>query len=160
MNQGIHMIDAVLYLLPDVATVQARWGTIGHDRGLCEVEDTAVAVLTFKRGTIGMIQCTTCAYNDHGERIDLHAMQGSASVAGSKFLSWDMDEPGFTFDPADYAERDEEFTGHRLLYAEVIPYFRDGAPCRCAIETGRPSVALIEAIYQSARDGGAVVSLA
>lgn len=157
MNQGIHMIDAVLYLLDDVETVQAQWGTIGHDKALCEVEDTAVALLTFKRGTLGMIQCTTCAYNDHGERIDVHAMNGSASVAGSKFLSWDMHEPDFHFDPADYAERDEQFTGHRLMYAEVIPYFQGLGPCRCSLETGRKSVALIEAIYESARNGGSVV---
>mgnify|MGYP002350948936 FL=1 len=157
MNQGIHMIDALLYLMDDVDTVQARWGTIGHDQELCEVEDTAVAVLTFRRGTIGMIQCTTCAYPDHGERIDVHGMKGSASVAGSKFLSWQSDEPGFSFDPADYAERDEEFTGHRLLYSEVVPYFRDGTPCRCDIATGRRSIALIEAIYDSARRGGEVV---
>ncbi|MBI5835601.1 MAG: Gfo/Idh/MocA family oxidoreductase [Armatimonadetes bacterium] len=157
MNQGIHMIDAALYLMDDVDTVQARWGTIGHDKELCEVEDTAVAVLTFRRGTIGMIQCTTCAYPDHGERIDVHAMKGSASLAGSKFLSWQMDEPGFEFDPAAYAERDEEFTGHRLLYGEVVPYFRDGTPCRCEISTGRRSIALIEAIYESARRGGEIV---
>lgn len=158
MNQGIHLIDTMLFLMDDLETVQARVATLGHDRSQCEVEDTAVAVLTFRRGTIGMIQCTTCAYNDFGDRIELHAMRGSAVLQGSGVAHWEMrDEPEFAFDPADYTERKEEFTGHRLLYAELVPHFRDGAPCRCSLETGRRSVALIEAIYESARNGGSVV---
>lgn len=158
MNQGIHLVDTLLYLMDDLDTVQARAATLGHDPAQCEVEDTALAVLTFRRGTIGMVQCTTCAYNDFGDRIELHAMAGSAVLQGSTIAHWAMrDEPEFRFDPADYVERREEFTGHRLLYAELVPYFRDGAPCRCAIDSGRRSVALIEAIYESARAGGAVV---
>jgi predicted dehydrogenase len=157
MNQGIHMIDAILYLMPDVETVQARWGTLGHDTSHCEVEDTAAAVLTFRRGTIGVLECTTCAWPDHGERIDVHAMHGSVSIAGTKVLSWQSEDPQWQLDPAELAELDEEFTGHRLLYADLVPYFRDGGECRCAIETGRRSVALIEAIYESARSGGIAV---
>lgn len=158
MNQGIHLLDTLLYLMDDVETVQARWATVGHPREVCEVEDAAVAVLTFRRGTLGVVQCTTCAYNDHGDQLELHAMRGSVRLNGSKVDYWDLrDEPDFRFDPADYAERDEQFTGHRLLYQELVPYFATGAPCRCGIATGRRSIALIEAIYQSAREGGAEV---
>ncbi|MBI2297967.1 MAG: Gfo/Idh/MocA family oxidoreductase [Armatimonadetes bacterium] len=158
MNQGVHMIDAVTWLLPDIDTVQARFDTLGHNRDLCQVEDTCVATLKFRRGTLGVIECTTCAYNDHGDRIDLHAMKGSASISGSTVTAWEMrDEPDFAFRPEDYEERHEEFTGHRLLYNEVVPYFRDGAPCRCEIHSGRPAIALIEAIYASAREGGKLV---
>lgn len=159
INQGVHMIDAICTLMPDIESVQARFDTLGHSRDLCQVEDTAVAVLKFRRGTLGVIECTTCAYNDHGDRIEIHAMKGSLALAGGSLVSWDMrDEPDFRFDPADYAfERHEEFHGHRLLYREVVPYFRDGTPCRCEIHSGRPAIALIEAIYQSARAGGALV---
>ena len=159
MNQGIHMLDALCYLMDDIESVQARFGTLGHDRSQCEVEDTAVAILQFKRGTLGLIECTTCAYNDHGDRIDLHAMKGSASLSGGTVLSWEMrDEPDFKFDPAALAEPvHEEFHGHRLLYREVVPYFAEGAPCRCEVATGRKSIALIQAIYESSRQQGAAV---
>jgi len=156
MNQGVHMIDALLWLMPDVESVTARFATLGHDQSVCEVEDTAVAVLKFKRGTLGMIEATTCAYNDFGDRIELHAMKGSASIHGHDVVAWDMrDEADFAFDPeALKPERHEEFHGHRLLYREVIPHFQTGAPCRCEIHTGRPAIALIQAIYDSARQGG------
>ncbi len=159
MNQGIHMIDALLYLMDDVETVQARFDTLGHNRELCEVEDTAVAILRFKRGTLGMIECTTCAYNDHGDKIELHGMKGSVLLSGGGPVAWDMrDEPDFKFAPEDFKETvHEEFHGHRLLYGEAVPYFRDGTPCRCEIKTGRRAVALINAIYDSARNGGAEV---
>ncbi|MCC7493905.1 MAG: Gfo/Idh/MocA family oxidoreductase [Fimbriimonadaceae bacterium] len=155
INQGVHMIDALLYLMDDIEAVQARYDTLGHDRNLCEVEDTAVAILQVRRGTLGVIEATTCAYNDFGDRIDIHGMKGSLSFAGSKLVDWQMRDEEFTFNPADYEpERHEEFHGHRLLYREVVPYLRDGAPCRCAVASGRKAIALIEAIYQSARHGG------
>ncbi|HAZ63974.1 MAG TPA: gfo/Idh/MocA family oxidoreductase [Armatimonadetes bacterium] len=157
MNQGIHMIDALLYLLDDLATVQARWDTIGHPKDLVEVEDVALALLTFRRGTLGTIQCTTCAWPDHGERIELHAMDGSVSLATHRVLDWQMANDAHLPDLSTLVERDEEFTGHRLLYLEAVPYFRGAGPCRCEIASGRRSLALIEAIYESARQGGAVI---
>jgi len=153
------MIDALLYLMDDLESVQARFDTLGHDRNHCEVEDTAVAILRFRRGTLGVIEATTCAFNDFNDLIEVHAMKGSAALTGGKLTQWQLrDEPDFQFDPADYEpERREEFHGHRLLYREVVPYFADGAPCRCEIRTGRRAIALIEAIYTSARQDGAVV---
>lgn len=161
INQGVHMIDAILYLMEDIESVQAKFDTLGHDKAVCEVEDTAVAILRFKRGTLGVIEATTCAYNDFADRIDLHGMMGSASLSGHNVIAWDMrDEPEFKFDPDQFQpERKEGFHGHRLLYREIIPYFRDGAPCRCEIHTGRRAIALINAIYDSARSGGQEVRL-
>lgn len=159
MNQGIHMIDAVLYLMDDVESVQARMDTLGHNRDACQVEDTAVAILKFRRGTLGIIECTTCAYNDHGEDILIHAMKGSAAIKGHDLVSWTLrDEPDFAFDADEFKpEVHEEFHGHRLLFGEVVPYFRGDGDCRCGIHTGRRAVALINAIYESARRGGEVV---
>lgn len=159
MNQGVHMMDAVITLMPDLESVQARYDTLGHDRNLCQVEDTAIAVLKFRRGTLGMIQCTTCAYNDYPDQIHIHGMKGSALLSAGTPVEWQLaDEPDFKFDPSAYLpERKEEFHGHRLLYRELVPHFRDGAPCRCEIHTGRPAIALIDAIYRSARDGGVLI---
>ncbi|NUQ01673.1 MAG: Gfo/Idh/MocA family oxidoreductase [Armatimonadetes bacterium] len=159
INQGIHMIDALCYLMDDIEAVQARFDTLGHDRDLCQVEDTAVAILQFRRGTLGIIEATTCAYNDYSDRIEIHGMKGSVSISGGTVTSWLMrDEPDFAFQPEAFEpDRKEEFHGHRLLYSEVVPYFRDGTPCRCEIHSGRRAIALIDAIYRSSRQNGAEV---
>jgi predicted dehydrogenase len=158
INQGIHVVDLLLYLFDDLESVQALWGTLGHDQAVCEVEDTLVAILNFRRGTKAVLKFTTCAYNDFGEHLDIYGMKGSVKMAMPEMVDWQMrDEPDFKFDVADYAENPEAFTGHRLLYADVVPYFKGDSDSRCAIHTGRRSVALVHALYESARAGGQAI---
>ena len=60
MNQSIHNIDLLLYLNGDPAEVFAYTDTLTHE-GI-EVEDTAVAGIKFKNGSLGTIEASTsCA---------------------------------------------------------------------------------------------------
>ena len=43
------------------------------------------------------------------------------------------------------------------IIEDVVGALRDGAPLACPIEEGRKSVAILEAIYASARAGGSEV---
>jgi hypothetical protein len=58
VNEGVHTVDLLLWLLGDIARVQARTATMLH---AIETEDTAVAVLEFAIGAIGTLQATTAA---------------------------------------------------------------------------------------------------
>src|SRR5438874_5611942 len=55
INQGIHTVDLLLWLLGDVVRVQARTGTLLHK---IEAEDTAAAILEFTSGALGMLHPT------------------------------------------------------------------------------------------------------
>jgi len=57
MNQSIHAIDLLQWLVGDVESIKAFTATLGHER--IEVEDTAAAVLKYKNGALGVIQGTT-----------------------------------------------------------------------------------------------------
>ena len=58
MNQGIHTVDLLLWLLGDVgASTRGRWRALHA----IEVEDTVVAVLEFANGAIGTLEATTAA---------------------------------------------------------------------------------------------------
>src|SRR5579864_668637 len=59
INQGVHTIDLLLWLLGDVVRVQARTATLLHN---IEAEDTAAAILEFGSGTLGILHATTAAY--------------------------------------------------------------------------------------------------
>ena len=50
MNQSIHAIDLLLWLVGDVSEVFAFADTLSHER--IEVEDTAVAALRFNNGAM------------------------------------------------------------------------------------------------------------
>lgn len=153
MNQGIHLIDTLLYLLGDPAEVFAHTATLGH---AIEVEDTATATVKFRSGTLAVLQCTTCAYPDFGTRLELHGMRGAAGLTGRAILFWNKaDDPAFKPNPEEYREGEpgEEFPLHANVYADVVAALREEKPLRVDGREGRKAVALIEAIYESGRTG-------
>ncbi|HVC35217.1 MAG TPA: Gfo/Idh/MocA family oxidoreductase, partial [Chloroflexota bacterium] len=61
MNQTIHSIDLMRWIMGDVATITARMGTFAAPT---ESEDTAVATVTFRSGALGVLTGTTTFLND------------------------------------------------------------------------------------------------
>ena len=64
MNQSIHTIDLLLYVMGDVKSVRAETRMVAHE-GI-EVEDTAVAMLEFASGALGVIQGSTASWSAEG----------------------------------------------------------------------------------------------
>src|ERR687897_806067 len=78
INQAIHSIDLLQWLMGQVVEVTAYTGLIAHER--IEVEDTAVAILKFANGTLGTIVATTAAYPGLTTRIVVHGDRGSGII--------------------------------------------------------------------------------
>src|SRR5207247_2605079 len=57
MNQAIHNVDLLLWMMGPVRQLCGFTATLAHER--IEVEDTAVACLQFESGALGVIQATT-----------------------------------------------------------------------------------------------------
>src|SRR5262249_23948821 len=57
MNQAIHNVDLLLWMMGPVTHISGYTATLAHER--IEVEDTAVACLRFATGALGVIQATT-----------------------------------------------------------------------------------------------------
>src|SRR6266480_1638974 len=77
MNQSIHSIDLLQWLMGPVKSIFAYTDTLVHR---VETEDVAVAVLRFANGALGTIAATTGAYPGMGTRIELHGDKGSAVI--------------------------------------------------------------------------------
>ncbi len=77
MNQSIHSIDILQWLMGPVRSVYAYTGTLVHSM---ETEDVAVAVLRFASGALGTIAATTGAYPGVTTRIDVLGDKGSAII--------------------------------------------------------------------------------
>src|SRR5690606_40532287 len=69
MNQAVHTVDLLSWLMGPVTEVQAFTATLAHDR--IEVEDVATATLRFASGALGVIEATTAAFPAYLKRTEL-----------------------------------------------------------------------------------------
>ena len=133
MNQGIHTVDLMLWLFGPVAAVSGRTANRLHQ---IEVEDTAVATLEFENGALGTIQATTAAAPGFPRRLEVTGTEGT-------IVHEDPPRPAAVADA----------TPHRRVLEDFIRAIRSGTEPACDAREGRRSVALIDAIYRSARSG-------
>ena len=173
MNQSIHLIDQLIYLAGDVAAVSASMACLAHE-GI-EVEDTAVAILEFKNGARGIIQGSTACYSSTGHpgEVNLCGDQGSVFLSDEKFRVWDFAEAKpedediqanlmTTSEGGGLGANDPSainFLGHQLNFEDVVKSITEGRPPRVGGTEARRAVALICAIYESAKNGGKRVDL-
>ena len=75
MNQGIHGVDLMQYVMGGVKSVSGKIGTLCHS---VEVEDTAVATVEFISGALGVIVASTCAYPGFDRKLEIHGEKGYA----------------------------------------------------------------------------------
>jgi len=86
MNQSIHMVDMLCDLMPPVESVQAHVATLGHPQ--IETEDTAVAVLRFTNGALGIIYGTTASYPGQFKRFEITGTKGTVIYLEDSFTVW------------------------------------------------------------------------
>jgi UDP-N-acetyl-2-amino-2-deoxyglucuronate dehydrogenase len=167
MNQAIHNVDLLQWLMGDVDTVQALTATLVHER--IEVEDTAVAALRFKNGALGVIEAATSAYPGLLKRTEIHGDQGSARVEQDDITLWEFQREapgdvaikaatagssGFKAGASD--PRGITHIGHRDQLRDFLASIDSGRSPQVDGREGRKSVEIIRAIYRSNRTGQAV----
>ena len=86
MNQSVHAIDLLQWLMGKPEMAMALTATLGHER--IEVEDTAAATLRFGNGAIGTIQGTTTAYPGFRKHIEINGTEGSIILEDDYFKTW------------------------------------------------------------------------
>ena len=160
MNQGIHSVDLLLWLLGDVERVYATTRTALH---AIETEDTAVACLEFAGGAVGTLDVTTAAFPGFPRRVELTGSEGTIVVERDHVVSVELRTPRAP-PPPDEGEANASATspvvsdarGHRRVLEDFVSAIRTGAAPLCDGRDGRRSVELAQAVYRSARTGAAV----
>ena len=140
---------------------------LAHER--IEVEDTAVAVIRFKNGALGVIQATTSVHPGYPKTIAIHGDKGSAVIEQDDVLRWDFTPRRPDDDEVTGAVRGEgrgsggaadpkaiSHEGHRRQLADFVDAVRENRQPKVDGREGRKSVDLICAIYESNRTGHAV----
>lgn len=156
MNQGVHGIDLIQWMMGDIASVFAHSAALVRD---IEVEDTAVVAVKYKSGAFGVIQGATSVYPAQATRFELHGENGTFIFGDNGIQEWrtaddsaELPVGSETASPgAD--PRDISLEGHIVLIDDMIDaVLHDREPMVSGAEA-RKAVAVILAIYESARTG-------
>jgi predicted dehydrogenase len=164
MNQAIHNVDLLTWLMGDVAEVAGFTATLAHER--IEVEDTSVACVKFASGAIGVLEATTAAWPGLLKRTEIHGSRGTVIVEQDSILKWEFADElpedaeirstlGVTSSSSGGAADPKaiSFVGHQRQLQDFLDSIRDGRAPRVDGAEGRRSVEIILAIYAAARSG-------
>ena len=157
-NQASHHVDLLEWMMGDVQSVFAQSTTALVN---IETEDTAVVVLRFKSGALGIIEATTAARpTDLEGSISLLGERGTVEIGGfavNEMKVWKFEEP-----LAEDLQIREKYSvnppnvygfGHHAYYQHVVTCIRDDRPQLVDGLEGRRSLELISAIYESIETG-------
>jgi predicted dehydrogenase len=157
INQGIHTVDLMQWLFGPVASVSARIATRVHT---IEAEDTAAALLQFESGAIGVLEAATSIFPGYARRLELTGSEGTLIVEQDALIAVDLKSGRENINRADdrasaVSASVADATPHARVFTDFIEAIQTGRPPACDAREGRKSVAIVEAIYRSARSGRA-----
>ncbi len=158
MNQAVHTVDLLQWLFGPVKHVAARTATRLHR---IEVEDTAAAVLEFENGALGIIEATTSSYPGYARRLDVSGSEGTLILDGDRLIATDLKNAAGNATAAAKEPPPENAASatvsdsvpHQRVFEDFIQAIRDRSTPACDARQARPSVAIIQAIYRSAKSG-------
>ena len=177
MNQGVHTVDLLVATLGRPVEVTAYTATLAHDR--IEVEDVAVGVVKFANGALGVLHASTAAYPGLSARLQVHGDQGSVVIDNDELSFIHVTTQGGQAEEKAYGSKSTSVNqvanyphasgvgaqtagsdpgrlvvdGHRRQYENFLAALAGKDDLRVDLETNRQSIAVITAVYESARTG-------
>ncbi len=158
MNQGIHGIDLLQYLVGGVKSVYADCRTMARS---IETEDTANILVEYNSGAVGVIQCTTCCEPGYPRRITISGTKGTIVIKEDEIETWDIENKGIetrksgmnaNSNPLDLSSK-----YHQMQFSDLINTIVLNQTPLVDVNEGRKAVEIILAAYESSREGKKVV---
>src|SRR5580692_10283976 len=156
INQGVHTVDLLLWLLGDVVRVQARTATLLHK---IEAEDTAAALLEFASGTLGVFHVTTAAYPGYPRRVEISGTEGTVILEHDRIIAANLRNApanaGESYPPDENKSSSSaavsDIRGHQAVLEDFLAAIQNKRACASDGSEGRRSIALVESIYLAAK---------
>lgn len=159
MNQGIHIVDLLVWFLGDPVEVHAFAST---GRRTVEVENSAAAVLRFSNGALASLTGTITTPPGFAHRMEIYGTNGGIQIEGESVLRWTLADPSqATVEPWPLASgqvdagmagdpRGIAASGHSAILGDFVDAIRSGKNPAIDGTEGRRSLATVLAIYASA----------
>jgi len=159
MNQSIHMIDMLQYLMGPITSIKSFSATLAHPQ--IEAEDSSVSALQFENNALGVIYGTTGAWPGQARRLEIMGTKGTVVQEDDNIIKWEF---------ADKIEGDEEilanfgndqgvggasdptaipFVNHQRNIEEFIQAIETESPFSIDGYEARKAVEIILRIYKS-----------
>jgi predicted dehydrogenase len=163
MNQAIHGVDLLQWFAGLPAEVFGQFTRRVHT-GI-QADDTTVATLRYPDGALGTIEATTAAWPGWSRRIELCGEKGSICLEDDYIARWDFvnNEPGddaIRATPRDNALGSGagvpggiSLAGHLRQIGDLVAAVQENRAPAIDGREGRKAVALVHAIYESAKTG-------
>ena len=143
MNQTVHWVDILQWLMGPVEGVVGQIGVFNHK---IETEDLGLAMLRFKSGAYGTLLGTTTHPMDQPARIEVHGALGAAALENHKAVLFTIKgEPPET---TPYV-----YKGPKNVVEDMIQVLTKGKAPEVSGEEGRKSIEIVLAVYRSAQSG-------
>ena len=156
MNQSIHVVDLLLWLMGNVENVKAFGATISH-KGI-EVEDTLTGIIKFQSGALGSIEATTGAWPGSFKKIEICGDKGHAIIEEDRITTWKFSDlnnneetnassidGGGVNDPIDIG-----YEAHMKQILDCINSNETASKPQVTGKAGKEAVELISRLYKSA----------
>ncbi|MBS3787854.1 MAG: Gfo/Idh/MocA family oxidoreductase [Candidatus Bipolaricaulota bacterium] len=160
INQGIHTIDLLQWMLGKVVKVNGNVKILKHE---IEGEDAGVATLEFAHGGLGIVTGSTAVYPGLEEHLGLYGTQGSIELKGNKITTWETSAKDTGRKPEGEsseagtsgasAATDVDSKNHQTQWREILDRTEKGGKPPVSGREARKSVEIINAIYKSSRIG-------
>jgi predicted dehydrogenase len=169
MNQSVHAIDLLQWIVGPVKSVSAYASSRIHPK--IEVEDTASAAVLFENGAFGTIMGSTAMFPGMPARIEVGGENGTAvSENGLKVFKFREERPsdaeiqqrlaqGRTKAAGGAGSADIGLDLHARNIMHILGAWEEGRDAETCAEEARKAVAIILALYESARNGGTAVAV-
>ncbi|HLV34579.1 MAG TPA: Gfo/Idh/MocA family oxidoreductase, partial [Spirillospora sp.] len=163
MNQSIHHVDALVWLMGEpVESVFAYSATLAHRM---EAEDTVVAALRFASGALASIEASTITFpTDLEGSITLLGERGSVKIGGVALnrkefwkIDGELDREAEILSANQTDPLSVYGTSHPHVFSDFVAAVRDGREPFVNGEEGRRALAVVLAVYESARTGQPVL---
>jgi predicted dehydrogenase len=163
INQAIHTLDLMVWMFGPVARVYGAAATRLHR---IDVEDTLTAVLEFESGALGTIEAGTSIYPGYKRRLEVTGSEGTLILEHDTLSAVDLRQVPADLNhaaaPADTTASASspivsDASAHARVIEDFIAAIENKTRPACDGREGRKSVAIVDAIYASARSHQPVV---
>ena len=154
INQGIHGVDMLDYIVGPINNVKGKIATISHN---IEGEDTAVAFFQTANGALGVIQGSTCAYPGFDRRIEIHGDKGYVCLLENKIEKLmvngeivDLGELNFTSTANDNTVMD--YRMHKAQLENLLNAIEGKEEILVDCYEGKKALAIIQKVYKTSKE--------
>lgn len=157
MNQGIHLLDLLIWFLGDPEVIGASAATLLRH---VEVEDTAAFTLRFPGGALAAVAATTTAAPGFPHELRIHGDAGAIGMTGDAVTTWQVQGyggpapevalPGLVDAGPATDPRKVTADGHVKIVANLVAALNGQEPLIADGEEGRRSLKVVLDVYRAA----------